>query len=215
MKRVILVADRGMVSEEVLEEIDKAGLEYIVGVRMRKAKAAREVLSRAGRYSIVGDNLHVKEVMHDGTRYVVCFNPVEAEHDRAAREAVVAALRERLSFGSSKSLIGNSGYRRYVKMEGAKLSVDEDAIKAEEKYSGKCVLRTDALLTPLATCHVLPGAPLSGPHQKPHQETGSPVGLLSSLSRALNLYPKSLLPSSFLHFSNPAFCEFLDLAEQA
>jgi hypothetical protein len=34
--RVILVADRGMVSEKVLQEIEKAGLEYIVGVRMRK-----------------------------------------------------------------------------------------------------------------------------------------------------------------------------------
>ncbi len=46
--RVILVADRGMVSEKVLEEIEKAGLEYIVGVRMRKLSAAGEVLSRAG-----------------------------------------------------------------------------------------------------------------------------------------------------------------------
>lgn len=92
LKRVILVADRGMVSEEVLEEIDKAGLEYIVGVRTRRAKAARELLSRAGRYSIVSENLHVKEVIHDGTRYVVCSSPLEAEHDRAAREAMVKAV---------------------------------------------------------------------------------------------------------------------------
>ena len=148
LKRVILVADRGMVSEEVLKEIDKAGLEYIVGVRMRKAKAAREVLSRAGRYSVVAENLHVKEVKYEGTRYIVCFNPVEVEHDRAAREAMVAALRERLSSGFSRSLIGNSGYRRYVKMEGAKFSIDEDAVKAEEKYDGKYVLRTNARLTP-------------------------------------------------------------------
>lgn len=148
LRRVILVADRGMVSEELLKEIEQAGLEYIVGVRMRKAKAAREVLSRAGRYSIVAENLQVKEVMHEGTRYIVCFNPVEAEHDRAAREAMVAALRERLSSGSSKSLIGNHGYRRYVKMEGAKLSINEDAVKAEERYDGKYVLRTNARLTP-------------------------------------------------------------------
>lgn len=51
------------------------------------------------------------------------------------------------------SLIGNRGYRRYVKMEGAKLSIDGDDIKAEKKYSGKYVLRTNARLTPLATCH--------------------------------------------------------------
>jgi hypothetical protein len=139
---------QSIIYEEVPKEIDRAGLEYIVGVRTREAKAAREVLSRAGRYSIVAENLQVKEVMHDGTRYIVCFNPVEAEHDRAAREAMVAALRERLSSGSPKSLIGNHGYRRYVKMEGAKLSIDEDAVKAEERYDGKYVLRTNARLTP-------------------------------------------------------------------
>jgi hypothetical protein len=38
-----------MVSEKVLREIDGAHLEYIVGVRMRKARVAREVLSRGGR----------------------------------------------------------------------------------------------------------------------------------------------------------------------
>jgi hypothetical protein len=41
---------RGMVSEKLPGEIEGAQLEYIVGVRMRKLKAAREVFFRPGRY---------------------------------------------------------------------------------------------------------------------------------------------------------------------
>ncbi|MEW6107015.1 MAG: hypothetical protein AB1563_11750 [Bacillota bacterium] len=57
---------------------------------------------------------------------------MEAEHDRAAREAMVAAFRERPFSGSSRWLIGNSGYCRHATVEGAKLSIDEDAVKAEK-----------------------------------------------------------------------------------
>ncbi|NLU50943.1 MAG: transposase, partial [Syntrophomonadaceae bacterium] len=48
--KVILVGDRGMVSEKLLTEVEKAGLEYIVGVKMRKMRTMSEVLSRQGRY---------------------------------------------------------------------------------------------------------------------------------------------------------------------
>ena len=55
--------------------------------------------------------------------YVRRFNAVEAEHDRTLREAMVAALQERHSSGSSRWLVGNSGYRRYAGVEGTKLSI--------------------------------------------------------------------------------------------
>lgn len=89
LKRVILVADRGMVSEKVLREIEGANLEYIVGVRMRKARVAREVLSRGGRYHEVAPNSKVKEVVHQGVRYVICLNLEEQERDRSLREEAV------------------------------------------------------------------------------------------------------------------------------
>jgi transposase len=108
LKRVILVADRGMVSEKVLREIEGANLEYVVGVRMRKAKVAREVLARGGCYHAVAPNLKVKEVVHQGVRYVICLNPEEQERDRQVREEAVAKLKEKLARGEVKQLIGNS-----------------------------------------------------------------------------------------------------------
>lgn len=143
IRRVILVGDRGMVSEAVLREIEAEGLEYIVGVKMRRVKAMDEVLSRAGRYKEVKSNLKVKEVELDGERYVVCLNPEEVKRDRQAREEMVVKLKEHLRKDGLKSLVGNSGYRRFLKVTGTEASVDEDTVKEEERYDGKYVLRTN------------------------------------------------------------------------
>jgi transposase len=146
--RVILVADRGMVSEKVLEEIEKAGLEYIVGVRMRKLRVASKILSRAGRYREVSPNLKIKEVMHEDQRYIVCLNPEEAERDVKVREEALAKLQEKLRSGRAKQLIGNSAFRRYLRLTGAGVSIDAGAVEAEARYDGKYVLRTNSTLAP-------------------------------------------------------------------
>ncbi|MBE3582311.1 MAG: IS1634 family transposase [Thermoanaerobacteraceae bacterium] len=149
IRKVILVGDRGMVSDTVLKEIEAQGLEYIVGVRMRKVKAMDQVLSRPGRYREIQPNLKVKEVRHEGKRYIVCFNPEEAEYDRQARESMVQKLKEKLQKDGLKSLVGNSGYRRFLKVSGTEAVIDEKAIEEEARYDGKYVLTTNnATLSP-------------------------------------------------------------------
>ena len=146
--RVILVGDRGMVSEKLLGEIEALGLQYIVGVRMRRLKAAEAVLARAGRYREVAPNLRVKEVVHGEARYIVCLNPEEREHDRRVREEALAKLREKLAAGEAKQLIGNSAYRRYLKLVGAGVEINEAAAEDEARLDGKYVLRTNSSLDP-------------------------------------------------------------------
>ena len=59
--------------------------------------------------------LKVKEVKVEGRRYVVCLNEEQRRKDVADRAAIVAAWREQLATGGDKSLIGNKGYRKFVK----------------------------------------------------------------------------------------------------
>src|SRR5918994_7810628 len=125
VRRVCIVADRGMISQETITalEQDERGWQSILGARMRAQNEVKdEVLSRAGRYRVVhpprvkSDDpspLKVKEVGVGQRRDVVCLNEEEARKDAADREAIVAALREQLRSGD-KSLIGNKGYRRYL-----------------------------------------------------------------------------------------------------
>ena len=149
---VCIVADRGMISAETLAEVEKRKWQYILGVRMRSSTEAKAVVARAGRYAEVHPKsddrddpspLKVKEVwVEDARRYVVCVNEDQATKDRHDREAVVASLREALDHGD-KSLVGNKGYRKYLRAGGKQFAVDEDKIQEEARYDGKWVLTTN------------------------------------------------------------------------
>ncbi len=146
LKRVCWVADRGMISRETIEGLEKRGLEYILGARMRRQKEVREeVLERGGRYHDVAHNLRVKEVWVGESRYIVCHNPQEAVKDAADREAIVKALQDQLKKGSSQ-LVGNTGYRKFLRLERGALTVDMDKVEDEARYDGKFVLRTNTRL---------------------------------------------------------------------
>lgn len=144
LRRVIFVADRGMVSPTLLDELDKEHIEYIVGVKMRRMQAVAEVLKTGGRYKEVAENLKVKEVWHDANRYIICYNPMEAEHDRKAREEIVKKLEKQLNEKGLKSMLSNSGYSRFLKISGANVTVDQKALEEDARYDGKYVLRTNS-----------------------------------------------------------------------
>jgi transposase len=152
-----IVADRGMISTETLSQLEspQPPMSYILGARMRKLKAMAEVLSRAGRFREVHPEgkgskdpspLAVKQVVHNGDRYIVCFNPRQARKDAQQREQILAALGEQLKQGA-KSLVGNKGFRRYLKIDRGAAHIDEAKVKAEARYDGKWVLRTNTDLS--------------------------------------------------------------------
>lgn len=117
----------------------------------RQKEVSEEVLSRAGRYEEVNPKgthskapspLKVKEVLHNGCRYVICLNEDQAKKDAADREAILSALRNKLKQGE-KSLVGNKGYRKYLKVEGTKFKIDEELVKRDALYDGKWVITTN------------------------------------------------------------------------
>jgi hypothetical protein len=143
IQQVVVVCDRGMVSKKNLLALDALGFQHIVGMKMRGSLEVRaDVLARPGRYRVVPDNLHVKEVLVDDRRYVVCFNPEEAAKDRADREKLLAAIETKLASGGVKRLIPNRGYRRFLKVQAGEFTIDRAHVEADARYDGKYVLRT-------------------------------------------------------------------------
>jgi transposase len=150
--RICLVADRGMISAETMKQLVAQDWQYILGVRMRACKQAREeVLGRAGRYHEVTPErerskdaapLKVKEVRVEERRYIVCVNTEEARKDAHDREAILVSLREALQRGD-KALVGNKGYRRYLKNPAGHFSIDEEKVAEEARCDGKWVLTTN------------------------------------------------------------------------
>lgn len=145
IRRVVVVADRGMISKDtiaLLEGDEQAPFDFILGCKMRRHKeVGDEVLSRAGSFHKVADNLEVKEVVVEGRRYVVCRNPIEAKRDALAREATVAKLEQALAHGP-KSVVGNVGFKRFLRVQKGAVSIDRDAVERDARLDGKFVLRT-------------------------------------------------------------------------
>jgi len=157
--RICIVADRGMISKKTIEEL-QAGhrdVRFILGARLRAVKEIREqVLTAPGAYEQVHgpkiwskdpSPLKVKEVQVNGRRYIVCHNEDQAKKDRADRQAIVESLRDQLKRGD-KSLVGNKGYRKFLKaVDGKRFEIDQAKIEHEAQFDGIWVLQTDAPLT--------------------------------------------------------------------
>lgn len=153
---ICVVSDRGMISTGTIAYLEEEGIPYILGTRMRRSKEVKEeVLSRAGRYREVHPEgvsakdpspLKVKEVIVDKNRYIVCLNEKQARKDEADRQAIIDSLNEKLK-SNPKSLVGNKGYRKYLKLSKDTVSVNQEKIEEEARYDGKWVLKTNSDLT--------------------------------------------------------------------
>jgi len=152
-----IVADRGMISADTLRELEDPdrNIPYIFGARMRKVnEVKRDVLSRQGRYREVYTEgktskdpapLKVKEVSVKGSRYIVCLNTKQARKDAQDRQAIIDSLKEKIKT-TPKSLIGNKGYRKYLKFSRGSVSINQDKVEYDSRFDGKWVLKTNTEL---------------------------------------------------------------------
>nr|WP_190814522.1 IS1634 family transposase [Saccharopolyspora pogona] len=157
LARIVWVGDRGFASEANRRYLQQGGGHYILGEKLRGGTAAADTaLSRQGRYQKVRDNLEVKEVRLDpdlaDDRFVICFNPDEAERDRVTRERHVSTLTELITDsdklsktkrGELRGVISTKKHlNRYLRLTaGGLLRVDQAAIKREANLDGKYLLR--------------------------------------------------------------------------
>lgn len=81
--------DRGMTSRSNQKILQRAGGQYILGEKLNGTKLNEEALSHPGRFKVINDNLHIKEIYAgEGTarqRYVIAYNPKQAELNRVNR----------------------------------------------------------------------------------------------------------------------------------
>jgi hypothetical protein len=168
--RMCVVADRGMISAETVTELEARGIDYILGARERSDAEVRKVVftdsqpmvplviprARGGETAIevkevmVGDWGPAKIRARGPRRYVVCFNPEQAQRDAAARAAILDSLRMKLQQGD-KGLVGNAGYRRFLATPGeGHFEIDADRIAEDARFDGLYVLRTNSKMSTLS-----------------------------------------------------------------
>jgi transposase len=148
-----------MVSDSNLKVLSRGGGKYLLCMPMRRGdEITKEVLSRPGRYQTLAENLQVKEVVVGNgerrRRYVLCYNPQEAERQRSQRaeviqelEAELASLREAADGQHSKrecELRASARYGRYLKLTAqGRLELDAAKVKQAERFDGKFVVHSN------------------------------------------------------------------------
>ncbi len=159
LNRCLFVGDAGMVSNANLKTLSRGGGRYILCMPIhRGGEVATEVMSRPGRYQEVAENLRVKEVLvgegERRRRYVVCFNPQEAERQRKHRaqvleelEAELQSLRHSNGEPHTKRLcqLRSSGrYGPYIRLtKTGKPKIDQGVIAEREHRDGKFVVHSN------------------------------------------------------------------------
>jgi transposase len=155
--RALFVADSGANSAANRDEIARACGKYLLATRMSSVSEIKEdVLTHPGRYKVITENLHAKEVVvGDGEmrrRYILCYNPREAERQRKHRDQVVKELEEELGShpdhrATAKwaiELMASGRYKRYLTIDRKDcVRLDRAAIREIAKYDGKWVLQTN------------------------------------------------------------------------
>ena len=174
--KVIMVADRGMVSEDNIKYLEENGYEYILGVKMRQmSKIRKEILLSDEGFEDIGKRLKGKEIremelwerekkqrgeevkeeekevysesLKSKRRWVVCYNEEIASIEKEKREYFQKIIENKIEFNTAKEWLIKNGYRKYVRIEDMKISLDEDKLMEEEIYDGKWVLITNSSLS--------------------------------------------------------------------
>ncbi len=155
--RALFIAEAGVNSAENREELARGCGRYVLACRAASVSEIKhDVLSRAGRYKRVADNLHAKEVVvGEGElrrRYIVCYNPAQAARQAAHREQVVRELEAELARHPvpevqaqwAAELRASGRYGRYVAVDKqGRIRLDHEAVREAARYDGKWVLITN------------------------------------------------------------------------
>jgi transposase len=152
--RVVWVMDRGMSSEQNQRFLQRGCGQYILGEKLSGNHLNEAALATPGRYKVIADNLHIKEVFAgEGTgrrRYVIAYNPQQAELDRINRQQILERLSCELEVLNRKNktkaqckLMLHRSMGRYVKeLKSGKLKIDKAKVARDEKLDGKYLLST-------------------------------------------------------------------------
>lgn len=165
LSRCVWVMDRGMSSEENRLILQKAGGHYIIGEKLRdNQEVHKEVLAKRGRFTVIRENLEIKEVVVGNgerrRRFILVHNPEEARKDKATREKTLKKIAEALkSIKEQKgqchkknvcALLSHRTMGRYLKqLKSGAIKLDKGKVKEEAHLDGKYIVSTsDDTLSP-------------------------------------------------------------------
>lgn len=136
IEKIVFVADKGILSEKVLLELETAGYEYIVAYKIASMpkKDHERILDKQG-YSIVNKDLQIKEMQYKGRRLILGYSQKRAGRDQHMREEVIKKLEKKLAV-DKKAMIAKSSYKKYLEISECDIKIDEEKVKSQSRWDG-------------------------------------------------------------------------------
>ena len=141
LKKAVCVADRGMLNSANTKALEKAGAQYIVGAKLKQLpKSQKEyILSQKEKLrSGTSNGARYLILDHNGAKLMVTYSRQRALREKKDREKMIRKLKKKVKANTSpKSLMGNSGSRKYLKVEESSVVViDEAQIEKDALWDG-------------------------------------------------------------------------------
>ena len=146
LKKLVIIADSGLLSNKNIEELRQKGYEFILGARIKNESytVKEKILS----LSLKNGESQVIE-KEDGLKLIISYSEKRAKKDKYNRERGLKKLRKLLNVGKlTKANINNRGYNKYLKMQGdIEISIDEEKYEADARWDGLKGYLTNTSLT--------------------------------------------------------------------
>lgn len=145
LKKPVVVADAGLLSNENIAALEQQQYQYIIGARLKNEpqKIKQQLLEKQWED---GQIFRLKK----GTQTLyVAYTDKRAVKDAHNRKRGLQRLEKQIKAGKlTKSNINNKGYNKYLKMKGdVTIEVDYDKYRADKKWDGLKGYITNTQLT--------------------------------------------------------------------
>jgi len=148
--RIVFVADSGMLSKDNIAELEEESFEYIVGARLKKVKnKLKDKILDHNNYKEITSGYKIAHFSDGNRKMVVTYSSKRALKDASDRKKAIAKLKKKLEKSRSpKQHLSNSGYRKYLKVEGrSTILLDEEKIASDSLWDGLHGVVTNAKLS--------------------------------------------------------------------
>ena len=134
IRKLVIIADSGLLSKENIELLRTKGYEFILGARIKNEK--EEIKEKI--LSLQLNDGESKIIKKEGLSLVINYSAKRAKKDEFNRNRGLKRLEKQIKAGRlTKANINNRGYNKYLNLEGdVKISIDIEKFQNDAKWDG-------------------------------------------------------------------------------
>ncbi len=142
IENVCFVADRAMMSDANLKQLEEEGHHYVIAAKLRclPTSLINEIFlkkSQEAAHEQTKGSDWIHELAYKERRLIVSYKTERARRDAKQREQVVKKIKTKIGEkGNTEKLISNQGVKKYTTTNDAKTSLEPVKIEADQAWDG-------------------------------------------------------------------------------